>query len=531
MNDEPRSRRGRQFFTSDATAGFEGELEDLLRERCRIVFVLGLVVSVVLIGVGRLLLGGNSLEGFQQQWEWALDLGHILSFAGGLLVLYLGRPNATQLKLTAFAVIALNLLLVMSHVGAAVSPDYPPALAVSLCLFVPAAFLPWRTRYQVWLGVTAFLVVLGVHLASYMRVPDVQAYWAARGGSGVFWSQLVAIEVGVLILSAASVLVTRTLYVLRRTAHEAQRFGSYVVREEIGRGGMGKVFKAEHALMCRPAAVKVLRESTGVVNALERFEREVHLSSDLSHPNTITIFDFGHTSDNSFYYAMEYLEGMDLDELVQRFGPIGSARVIHLLLQVCGSLKEAHGRGIIHRDLKPSNIYLTERGGIYDFVKVLDFGIAKQVSAAADRPEAPEEGMLTEEGKMVGTPRYMAPEAYMGDGDLDPRSDIYGLGAIAYWLLTGRPPFIDPAPLVLLRKLLTTEPQKPSELAELPIPTELDEVVIRCLRTDAQDRYQTVEELERALGAIDTTEPWSARRAQDWWELHGQPTHANRYSE
>ncbi len=520
MNDGPRSQRARRVLMTGATAGFAGELEALMRDRCRLVFFLGLVISVVLIGIARLLLTSPPIvPSFYEEWEWALDLGHILSFAIGLGLLYVGRPGPIRLQRTAFVVIAFNIVLVMVN-GGVVSPDYPPALAISLGLFVPAAVLPWRTRYQVWLGMTALVAVFGVHVAWYLWAGEIQEYWATNGGTAAFWNQLLGIEVGILILAAAAVVVTRTLYVLRKTAHEAQRFGSYLVEREIGRGGMGKVFKAEHAMLCRPAAVKVLRESTGVAHALDRFEREVHLSSGLSHPNTITIFDFGHTADNSFYYAMEYLEGMNLEELVERFGPVDAARAIHLLLQVCGSLKEAHGRGIIHRDLKPSNIYLTERGGIHDFVKVLDFGIAKQVSAPADRTTPLEDGVLTEVGTVVGTPRYMAPEAYMTDRDLDPRSDIYSLGAVAYWLLTGQPPFTDPEPVVLLKKLLTTEPRKPSELTEVPVPAALDEVVVRCLRSSAGDRYQAVEELELALRAVNITEPWSADRARRWWELH-----------
>jgi serine/threonine-protein kinase len=278
---------------------------------------------------------------------------------------------------------------------------------------------------------------------------------------------------------------------------------------------MGRVYVAEHALMCRPSAVKVLKTSGPADKlALARFEREVRLSSSLSHPNTITIFDFGRAGEDTFYYAMEYLEGMDLERFVKRFGPIPASRAVFLLLQVTGPLAEAHERGIVHRDLKPSNIFLTMRGGLYDFVKVLDFGLAKRLEGT----DTPSE--LTQTGVVFGTPRYLAPETVYGTAGVGPRADIYAFGAVAYWMLTGRPPFEADTAVALMIDHVKTVPKRPSEICEVPIPEELDDVVMKCLEKDPDDRFQSIAELEDALRAVPDPFPWTRSRAARWWELH-----------
>jgi serine/threonine protein kinase len=310
-------------------------------------------------------------------------------------------------------------------------------------------------------------------------------------------------------------LASRTLYSLRQAAHEAERLGNYVVEEELGAGGMGQVFKARHSMIRRPTAVKVM-QATGEeeLAAIKRFEREVQLSATLTHPNTITIYDFGHTPDNRFYYAMEYLEGLDIQGLVDRFGPIDSARAAFVLAQASSALSEAHERGIIHRDIKPSNIFLTRRGGLHDFVKVLDFGLAKQITD-------PEAVSLTKTGVAVGTPRYISPEAIKGAENIDARSDIYCLGSVAYFMITGRAPFDAKSSAELLIDHLRAIPTRPSHLSELPISAELEEIVMKCLEKSAEDRFQTADELELALRGIHFDEPWSEAKARQWWELHG----------
>jgi serine/threonine-protein kinase len=266
-------------------------------------------------------------------------------------------------------------------------------------------------------------------------------------------------------------------------------------------------------MMRRPAAVKVLRpDQLGGEEAVARFEREVELASRLTHPNTISIFDFGRAADGTFYYAMELLDGFNLHRLVQHFGPLPAARAIFLLRQVCGALSEAHGKGIIHRDIKPNNIFITIQGGIRDFVKVLDFGLAKRSSEKSTE--------LTESGRVFGTPHYLAPEGVRGALSLDHRADIYALGGVAFWLLTGRHLFEGGA-MEVMAEHLHTLPPAPSSVSELAVPGELDAIVLKCLEKDPSKRFTSVDELASALDRLSSLHPWSAAEAKTWWDLHG----------
>jgi serine/threonine-protein kinase len=356
---------------------------------------------------------------------------------------------------------------------------------------------------------------------TFAFVEGAEAYWAERGSLlgtsaiAVLRNHLINGTVSIGILALVAHAVSKTLYSLRKTAHQAERLGNYYVEEELGAGGMGQVFRARHALIRRPTAVKVMQVSgQDAQAAVTRFEREVQLSATLTHPNSITIYDFGRTPDNRFYYVMEYLEGLDLQKLVERFGPIPPARSVFILAQACSALGEAHGRGIVHRDIKPSNIFLTQRGGLYDFVKVLDFGLAKQVSAD-------DAAGLTKTGVAVGTPRYISPEAIKGTEHIDPRSDLYCLGAVAYWMLTGRPPFEAKSSVELLIDHVKATPDRPSQVTEVQIPPELDDIVMTCLEKDPEDRFPDAASLEAALRELPFGEPWTAEKALEWWNLHG----------
>jgi hypothetical protein len=387
----PELRIGRSLGlrTTQLGSSFEQEQWESLWRRTRLVIGLGLAISLLLWVVG-FFVPLNAPVTSLPAWEWMswADLLYPSSFAIALVYIYLGRPGTTALQVSVFIVAALNLLWGLAEVAFR-QPDVIPGFGVALVLFIPAAFVPWRVRYQAALSAVAVAGSVATLLAGYALVDEIMAFWTADAvrslGEQVFLSAL-----GSAVLGGTSIFVTRTLYGLRKTAFRARRLGNYVLHRELGAGGMGTVYVAEHALMCRPSAVKVLRTTPGSdQTALARFEREVRLSSSLSHPNTITIFDFGRAADDTFYYAMEYLEGMDLERFVERFGPIPASRALFLLLQVTGSLVEAHARDIVHRDLKPSNVFLTVRGGLYDFVKVLDFGLAKRIGdpdgAHADR--------------------------------------------------------------------------------------------------------------------------------------------------
>ncbi len=489
---------------------FADEDRELLFRRCRLVLGLGLAVAAVLILVSRgLVVRPENAPGLLRRWESVLDLAHFGSFALGLLVLPLARGSERAMQWTTFLVVAFNTLLLAFSNGL-YADDIRPELVIAMALFVPAAVIPWPSRFQLGLAsIAAFwpllngMVRLGLH-------PSVAAL------EGETLTELAVTTAGVIVLGAISVMVSRTLYRLQRSTRQVRRLGNYVVERQLGAGAMGEVFVARHARLVRPSAVKVLRVDDEVdAGCLRRFEREVQLASSLSHPNTITIFDYGRSDSGDLFYAMEYLDGLDLQRFVDRFGPMPAERAAHVLVQVCGSLAEAHASGIVHRDLKPANIFLTHRGGIYDFVKVLDFGIARQIATEEEK-----DPRITRTGAIVGTPEYIAPESAASSGKVDGRADLYGLGAVAFFLLTGAPPFSGGSAFHVIRRHFSEPPRPPSGEAPGPVPPELDAIVLRCLAKVPEGRFANALELEQALRAVPFREPWSARRAHEWWVGH-----------
>ncbi len=272
---------------------------------------------------------------------------------------------------------------------------------------------------------------------------------------------------------------------------------------------MGVVYRAQHATLRRPTAIKLLKPERTDEKSIARFEREVQLTSQLTHPNTITIFDYGRTSEGIFYYAMEYLDGIDLQMLTIRHGPQPDGRVIRILVQVCESLVEAHSIGLIHRDIKPSNMILTRRGGLYDFVKVVDFGLAKAVDA--DRATG-----VTPTHTVVGTPHYMAPEAIRTPECADARSDLYSVGAVGYYLLTGRHVFDGRSVGEILLKQVGENPEPPSVRSRRAISSDLEAILLRCLAKDPAERPASAAELADALKRAPVS-PWTTAEAEAWW--------------
>jgi serine/threonine-protein kinase len=318
------------------------------------------------------------------------------------------------------------------------------------------------------------------------------------------------------IVAFGSAFGARTISLLRRQVVEARQLGQYRLRRPIGTGGMGEVYLAEHQLLKRPCALKLIRpERVADPRVLERFEREVRINATLSHPNTVEIFDYGRAEDGTYYYVMEYLPGLSLGELVERHGPLPAGRAVYLLRQVCLALREAHGAGLIHRDIKPSNIFAARRGGMDDVAKLLDFGLVRPAAA----PQAPE---LSEEGHILGTPLFMSPEQAMGARELDERSDIYSLGAVAYYLLTGRPPFNEAGAIAVLVAHARDAVIPPSEI-RAGIPDDLAGVILRGLSKDAAHRYQDAESLERALGECGCAGEWDQKAAARWWRDSTRP--------
>jgi len=299
---------------------------------------------------------------------------------------------------------------------------------------------------------------------------------------------------------------------IRRAAFDARRLGQYILKDRIGKGGMGEVYRAEHTLLKRPCAVKLIRpECEADARALARFELEVRATARLSHWNTVEIYDYGHTDDGTFYYVMELLPGMSLEELVRRDGPLPSARAIHFLKQVCSALREAHGIGLIHRDIKPANIYATERGGVHDVAKLLDFGLVKQTDTTADTS--------AEVKGISGSPLYMPPEQANDPAAIDARSDIYAVGGVAYFLVTGEPPFVGTT-LMELIAAHANKPVTPPNVLAPDLPTDVNDLILRCLAKSQADRYQTVSELLEALQSCDCAHDWTERQATTCWRLN-----------
>lgn len=307
----------------------------------------------------------------------------------------------------------------------------------------------------------------------------------------------------------------RVVYGLGREVVRARELGSYHLGELLGRGGMGEVYRATHRMLARPAAIKLIRpemlkaDPNGPQMAITRFRREAEAAASLRSPHTVELYDFGVTPDNTFYCVMELLEGTDLESLVRKKGPLPPERVIFLLRQVCESLEEAHANGLVHRDIKPANIHVGRLGRRHDFVKVLDFGLVKSV----DR-EKSADSLETAQGNVAGTPSYMAPEVAMGEA-FDGKADIYALGCVGYFLLTGRPVFDAHNHMAMIVQHMRDVPAAPSKQAELAIPAELDTVILQCLAKSPDLRPSAIE-LSRALGQVKTAE-WGEEQALQWW--------------
>ena len=320
----------------------------------------------------------------------------------------------------------------------------------------------------------------------------------------------------VVVAVVISIVVTR----LGEQVSRARELGSYQLGELLGRGGMGEVYQARHRMLARPAAIKlirpeVVRDGQGDKSSLavRRFRREAEAAANLRSAHTVQLYDFGVTEDETFYFVMELLDGMDLESLVRTHGPLPPARVVHILRQVCDSLEEAHTLGLVHRDIKPANIHVGRVGLRHDFVKVLDFGLVKALGA-----DAAKDDITTESGLTPGTPAYMAPEMSLGEA-VDARSDIYALGCVAYFLLTGKLVFEAEGLAQMIAKHMQAEPEPPSRRAGTSFPPGVDEVVLACLAKRPEDRVGSAAELARWLDAIEL-QPWDEGQARAWWSRH-----------
>ncbi len=391
-----------------------------------------------------------------------------------------------------------------------------------------------QVEAELWLGLfSALLACTNTVIARAIAVPSTpgRTAWISAGaldptvvvagyhhlsiGTPVFFAVVLMVNVATWSVVAIAVawLGSRIIFGLRREASHVRRLGQYALEEKVGEGGMGVVYRASHAMLRRPTAIKLLPPEKAGEENLRRFEREVQLTAQLSHPNTVAIYDYGRTPDGVFYYAMEYLDGITLETLGAHFGPQPVERVVHILRQVCGSLAEAHQLGLIHRDIKPGNIILSERGGEPDVAKVVDFGLVKSLD-----PGGTELTMaVTSTTTLTGTPMYLPPEAITGQADLDARSDLYALGAVGYFLLTGRPVFEGANLVEVCGHHLHTTPVPPSTRLGRPVPAELEALVLQCLAKAPGERPGSAREMGQILAGVWLPSAWTGERAATWW--------------
>jgi len=350
--------------------------------------------------------------------------------------------------------------------------------------------------------------------------------WKTLGSQVIPMREVFILAIPNYLCALVAPLISHIITRLGRELRRAREMGSYVLGDRIGAGGMGEVWQATHRFLVRPAAIKLIKPD--VLSAMtkeqgevlvQRFRREARAAANLRSPHTIQLYDFGVASDGTFYYVMELLNGMDLQTLVARHGPLPPARVIYLLQQACESLAEAHERGLVHRDIKPGNIQVCRMGQYYDYVKVLDFGLVKSQSAAAEPGLDPK---LTEPNTVTGTPAYLSPESALGE-PVDQRTDIYALGCVAYWMLTGRYVFTGASSIQIVARHVNTPPVPPSRHSTFDISPTLDELVLACLRKKPAERPATARELCDLLGRCEVEAAWTREDARIWWETRLEP--------
>ncbi len=517
-----RSFRCRFARSADSGPGLTNETSRLLRTRLRLAILI-ILSAFVLHFVRNLLLPGSAID---QRPLWLFFSGceiAAMSIVSGLLWSRrpLGMKSLRILELTIFGAVAAyiaGLQIVSYHDGflarAVVEGEegsvYRLLGIVSVlrwCLLIVlyGTFIPntWR-RCAAIVGILASIPI---------------ALMAADGlvnKAAAPYLLAVLPETIIILATAAAIAVfgSHKMRELHETAHEARRIGQYRLKDLLGFGGMGAVYLAEHVMLRRPCAIKLIRpEQAGDPQTLVRFEREVRATATLTHWNTVEIFDYGHAEDGTFYYVMEYLPGMNLEDLVERDGAMPPERAVHLLRQVCQALREAHGIGLIHRDIKPSNIISCERGKVYDVAKLLDFGLVKELGMGGDIK-------LTREGVFAGSPAFMSPEQAAGVEQLDARSDIYNVGAVAYYLITGELLFNRESRLQMLHAHAYEE-LVPVQRFHEAVPADLQQVMLRCLEKDPNDRYQDAVALEKALAACECAGQWTPERAEAWWKTQG----------
>jgi len=427
--------------------------------------------------------------------------------AAGLVALrqYDVVTSPTLLRFGMFFEIAVALSIAMVETSRPYNPSNPlfGVSAVGLWIVVVAAVIPSPPNVR-----------LGLALAAATTWPVAYGINAARFGfTTESWRHTSIWPSMNYLLAVVAYVVGRLTYGTAREVESDRNLGSYTLMSQIGEGGMGEVWRASHKLLARPAAIKLVKlDASRQAIFAHRFHREANVIAALKSPHTVYLYDFGTTQDGRLYYVMELLDGISLQTLITTFGPQPASRVVAILKQMCRSLEEAHQEKIVHRDLKPSNVMICHVAQARDFVKVLDFGLAKPFGAG-------EASNLTVEGITLGTPEYMAPEVARASRTVDARADLYALGCVAYVLLTGVLVFNDSNPVTLALKHMKTPPVPPSRRTDRPVPPDLERVILACLEKDPNARPQSAREIERLLAACNVP-PWSEEDADAWWQQH-----------
>jgi serine/threonine-protein kinase len=392
-------------------------------------------------------------------------------------------------------------------------------LALMVTVMLRAILMPSRPGRTLLLSVLVFAPTVVVCIARHHPTAFLPGFSPAYQKlqmtiNTVLWSIL-----GTTLATVAS----RVLYGLRQQVAQASELGQYLLEERIGGGGMGEVWRARHRLLIRPAAIKLIRQralsamSGDPELLVRRFEREARATAALTSPHTVQLYDFGVAEDGRLYYVMELLDGLDFDTLIRQYGPLPAERVVHLLRQVCSALADAHANGLVHRDIKPANMVVSRAGVTFDFAKVLDFGLVK-----LDSPQRTDQDAikLSGEDSWSGTPGYMAPEVVSGATDTDHRVDLYALGCVAYWLLTGKMVFEGENAMQVMFQHVQATPKPPSQRTDLPIPAALENLIMDCLEKEPVRRPASAEAVSERLAAVPLASAWTAERAEQWWATH-----------
>jgi serine/threonine protein kinase len=522
----PRRLLGRRPSTPvrAATSSRPGQSlpSEVVCQTCRRVGIVGLVFAalwVVTLFMNNVVAGLFDEMGFMRYlWPFPGNIVSTVGVASSLLMVWLAHRLSGQSILldvgSGYLVLQCLLVSILSQWGPV--PVSPRVSWVCIPILFYPAIVPNTPKKTLIISLLAASTEPLALWLSYLRGVPVQL-----SPFYLLWDFLPTYVCAFLV-----VIPVKIIHTLGQQVRRARELGSYRLEEPLGKGGMGEVFRATHQMLARPAAVKLIRSEiigsstpSAARVIVERFRREAEAAASLRSPHTISLYDFGVAQDGTFFLVMELLDGLDLETLVERFGPVPPERAVHLLRQVCDSLAEAHARRLVHRDIKPSNIFTCRMGLDVDFVKVLDFGLVKGIGDGGR-----EATLLTAPDATTGTPAYIAPEVVRGDRVPDHRVDIYTLGCVGYWLLTGRLVFQAPNAIQLMYQHANAEPVAPSERSELEIGPALDRVILSCLAKLPEDRPQSAGELSRLLAAAVTDSVWSEEQAHRWWDRHHPET-------